>query len=458
MTSLAVALRRPRRRAINNLDDYANLLSQFSYLGNTYGLSGTGLQTLYGAEQRETITNSLEGYARSAYASSGVVFAVIAVRAMVFSGVRFAWQRLRNGTTGDLYGTRDLALLDNPWPGGTTQDLLLRMEVDAALAGNSYWTRMGDELVRLRPDWVEIICAPRWAAQPNGGRAQVGYRRIGYAYWEGGIRTREPALFTTDEVAHYAPMPDPLASYRGMSWLQPVIAEITSDRAMTRHRERFYLNAATPQLAISLDKAISYDQFAQFIEKFRDSHEGIENAYKTLFLGGGADVKVVGVDFKAMDFSEVQGRGEAMIAAAAGVPAVIAGLVKGIEASTYSNFSQARRRFADGTLHPLWANAAGSLSVLVRRPVDLPGTASRLWYDPRDVPFLREDRQVAADIEGRKAATMRQLIDAGFDPETVVVAVNSEDLSMLRHTGLVSVQLLPPGTTGDPPTPTKEAS
>ena len=440
MTTLLATLRRGRR-SISSLDDYASAISSFSFQGNGYGF-GPSPVMLYGEEVREQIPNSLEGYARAAYADSGVVFAVMSVRALVFSGVRFQWQRLQNGRTGDLFSSADLAVLENPWPGGTTQDLLLRMELDGTLAGNSYWVRQGNELIRLRPDWVQVICMPRII-----GGQQVGVTKVGYAYWENGIHNgRDPALFLANEVAHYAPMPDPLATYRGMSWLTPILREITSDKAMTSHRERFFRNAATPQLSVSLDKAVTREQFEAFIAKFEDSHRGVENAYKTLFLGGGADVKVIGTDFKQMDFKDVQGRGETLIAAAGGVPPVIVGLSEGLAAATYSNYSQARRRFADGTLHPLWMNAAGSLATLVRRPADLPRTSARLWYDARENPFLLEDRRDAAEIEGRKAATIRQLIDAGFVPDTVVQAVEREDMSVLRHSGLYSVQLQPPGT------------
>lgn len=439
------AVSRAPVRSIDSIDDYAAALSTFYFNGNAYGIGSPPSTMLYGTQAQEVIPTNLEGYARQAFADSGVVYAVMSTRALVFSGVRFTWQRLKGGKTGDLFGSSDLAVLERPWPGGTTQDLLLRMELDATLAGNSYWTRAGNELVRLRPDWVEIIMAPR-----NIYGGQVGWNKIGFAYWENGIRRgQDPVFFRADEVAHYAPMPDPLATHRGMSWLTPVLKEITADKAMTKHRELFFRNAAVPQLSVSMDKAITREQFEAFVAKFEDGHKGLRNAYKTLFLGGGADVKVIGTDFKQMDFGEVQGRGEAMIAAAAGVPPVIVGLVKGIEASTYSNYSQARRRFADGTLHPLWMNAAGSLETLVRRPADLPGTSARLWYDASQNPFLLEDRRDAAEIQGRKAATMRQLIDAGFEPATVVAAVEAEDYTLLNHTGLVSVQLLPPGTTAD---------
>lgn len=457
--NLLDTLRGRSTRSISTIDDYAavvaNQLSPLLYGGNTYYGS---VQGLYENVPVERISHSLESYTDAAFRQSGVLFSVIAVRALVFSGVRFLWQQIKQGRTGDMFSTGDLSVLQTPWPGGTTQDLLLRMELDASLAGNSYWYRDGNELVRLRPDWTQIIMGNRIV---NG--QVVGRKKFGFAYWQDGNMTGDPALFTTAEVAHYAPMPDPLSVYRGMSWITPVIPQIVGDKAMTTHKNKFFSNAATPQLSVSLDKAISREQFEAFIEKFDDKYTGVENAYRTMFLGGGADVKVIGTNFQQMDFSNVQGKAETIIAAAGGVPPVIVGLSEGLESATYSNYSQARRRFADGTLHPLWANAAGSLGPLFTRPKDLTGTTARMWYDASENPFLLEDRMDAAEIEGRKAATIRQLIDAGFVPETVVDAVQSEDMSRLRHSGLYSVQLQPPGLTAKPvenakPAPKKEAS
>jgi phage portal protein BeeE len=437
----AIRSRSSADRDIATLDDYASLVSQqLVYAGNQY--SGQIIEGIYENRPAEQIATSLESYTRAAFGQSGVLFSVIAVRALVFSGVRFLWQRLKAGKTGDLFFTADLGVLSQPWPGGTTQDLLMKMELDATLAGNSYWLRYGKELVRLRPDWVQIILGPRII---NGH--QVGVEKLGYAYWEGGPQKgQDPALFRATEVAHYAPMPDPLATYRGMSWITPIIPQIIGDKEMTRHKNAFFANAATPQLSVSMDKAVSRAQFEAFIDKFEGKYRGAENAYKTMFLGGGADVKIIGTNFQQMDFSNVQGKAETLISAAGGVPPIIVGLSEGLASATYSNYSQARRRFADGTLHPLWANAAGSMGQLFSRPKDLPGTSARLWYDASENPFLLEDRDAAAEIQGRQAATIRQLVDAGYKPETVVAAVMNEDFSLLQHSGLYSVQLQPPGT------------
>jgi hypothetical protein len=59
--------------------------------------------------------------------------------------------------------------------------------------------------------------------------------------------------------------------------------------------------------------------------------------------------------------------------------------------------------------------------------------------------------QDAASIVSTQAATMRTLIDGGFDPDSVVDAVPRGDLSRLVHSGKLSVQLQPPGVGDDPP-------
>ncbi|MFD1656988.1 phage portal protein [Streptomyces caeni] len=428
-----VSLWRASRRSITTIDDY---IQAFQYGGNTYVAPTMGpTQTMPGVA-KERLPADFVGYAVQA-ATNSVLFACLSVRQDVFSSVRFQWQRLTNGSPSELFGTRELALLEEPWTGGTTQDLLARMIQDADLAGNSYWTVQADQLVRLRPDWVDIVAEP---IMLRGGR--LGWRRLGYIYSE---PDGDPVVLLADEVAHFAPKPDPLASFRGMSWMTPLAREARNDNLMSAHKEALFENRATPNVIVSFDREVKPDSLAKFQARMDAEHRGPRNAGKTMYVGGGADVTVVGSNMQELDFTRVQGAGETRIAAAAGVPPVIVGLSEGLAAATYSNYSQARRRFADGTMHPLWANAAGSLARIVRTTGPVASGAVRLWYDARGVPFLREDRKDAAEIQGRQAQTIRTLVDAGYTPDSVQRAVDAEDWSLLTHTGLFSVQLQPPG-------------
>jgi phage portal protein BeeE len=430
---------RPAARDIATIDDYAAALQQSLGYG---GFSALGITQSQPGQAAERAPTDLPGYA-TLFATNPVIWACMVARMSVFSAPRFTWQRLNNGTPSEMFGTQELRLLETPWAGGTTQDLLSRVIQDADLAGNSYWTAHEGDAVRMRPDWVQIVLERR--RHPHGG--DLGWRRYGYLYQEPGC---DPVFLWPEEVAHFAPVPDPLATFRGMSWLTPVLRESMNDNLMAAHKRRYFENAATPNLVVKLAREVTPEAFGKFKAKMESSHRGVENAYKTLYLGGGADVTVVGSDFRQMDFSSVQGAGETRIASAAGVPPIIVGLSEGLKAATYSNYGQARRRFADGTIHPLWQNAAGSFAPLVTPPGSGSG-AVRLWYDARQVPFLREDARDAAEIQGIESRTIRALVDAGYTPASVQQAVNASDWALLVHTGLFSVQLQKPGDIGGKP-------
>lgn len=421
-----------------SIDEYGKMVSLYMQAGLGYQTPSL-TQTLAGTGTERPAAN-FEGLAAQAYASNGVVFACMLVRQLVFSSIRFQFQTFFKGQPSETFGDQTLAILERPWPGGTTQDLLSRMIQDADLAGNSYWVREGDELVRLRPDWVQIVGRPRTMDKPSGGRGtgQVGWVKTGYLYTEGGAASRNEAVpFTVDEVAHFAPIPDPLAVFTGMSWLTPILREIQADHAMTRHQRKFFDRGATVNMIIKHPQGADAVAVKKWGDELSDKIGGVENAYKNLNLYPGADATVVGSNLKDVDFKNVRGGGETRIAAAAGVPPVIVGLSEGLAAATYSNYGQARRRLADGTAHPLWQNIAGSLERLVPPPQ----RSARLWYDADDVPFLREDERDAAEIAAVKANTINSYITAGYDPDSVIAAVNANDLNLLKHSGFYSVQL-----------------
>src|SRR5690606_530167 len=409
-----------------------------------------GSVSLYG--DRETISYDYEGFARNVVKDNGIVYAAIQTRQLVFSEATFQWQRKVNGRPQELFGSPELAILEED-----TGNLLSRMEWDASIAGNSYHTVVDDNgkygkaatgpgrrIVRMRPDQVTLLIAAK-DGTPNALDARV----VAYVFTPSQMNGNSPTvaadsvLLTPDEVSHYAPIPDPEFGFMGMSWIRPVLVEIEADKQATRHKKKFFDNAATPPMVITVDKDTPNEDFNDFVEYFASAHEGEKNAYKTLILAAGADAKTVGADFRQLDFKSTQGAGETRIAAAAGVPAVILGISEGLSGSSLNqgNFSAARRRFADGTLRPLWRMAAQALQSLLTVP-----EGAYLTYDPREIAFLREDRLDAAQIEMTKASSLRQLTDAGANWDDAVRAIDNEDLSLLvgNYSGRFSVQLLPP--------------
>lgn len=423
----------------------------FQFQGNRYP---SGAVALNANPHNEGPTGEFLSMVQGAYKGNGVVFACMLGRRSLFSEARFQFRRITNGRPGDLFGTRALSVLERPWVNGTTGDLLGRMLTDADTAGNAFVALRTDYLTgrqrlkRMRPDWVTIVLGSM--DDPHVGGNDLDAEVIGYLYQPGGSMSgREAVPLLREEVAHFAPEPDPLSTYRGMSWLTPVLREIAADGAATDHKASFFTNGATPQLVVSFDATVTQESVERFSAMMESKHAGAAHAYKTLYLGGGADVTVAGKDLAQLDFKQTQGAGETRIAAAAGMHPAILGLSEGLQGASLNagNFSAARRLTADKTMRPLWRNVAGSLASLV----EVPGNAE-LWYDDRDIPFLREDLKDASEIAYAKAQTIRELINAGFEPGSVVLSVESDDYGLLTHTGLVSVQLQPPGMTAEPAT------
>jgi phage portal protein BeeE len=404
-------------------------------------------QTLVG--NREEISRDFAGMVYGAYQANGIVYASMLARASLFSEARFVYRQLRGGRPGDMFSKPALEVLRHPWPGGTTGDLLVEAITDLDLAGNAFILRRGNRLIRLRPDWTAIIHGSKDA---NGSMWNIDAELLGYSYQEGGPALgAEPKLFDATEVAHFRGVTkDPLAPQRGMSWLTPIIREIEADSAATSQKLAYFVNGATANLVVSGISATSKQAFDDWVAAFEGKHKGVANAYKTLYLTSGADAKVVGSNMREMDFKAVQAGGETRIAAAAGVPPIVAGLSEGLQGSSLNagNFEAALRRFADITIRPLWRNMAGSLAVIVPVPDD-----AELWYDDRDIPALANDVGKAAEVRARDAQAINSLITAGFEPDSIVSAITADDLTRLKHTGLYSVQLQPPQPEGPPEPP-----
>lgn len=427
------------------MDEFLKWVALSGSAGNFWS---TGLSTSMATEKEERPDGTFASMAR-AFMGNGVIFACEMARLNLFSEARFQYQRMEAGRPGDLYGTADLAILERPWTNATTGDLLNRALLWADIGGTGFMARSrgADRIRVLRPDWVVVAMGSRQQPGPNW---QQGAEVIGYAYYEGGIETgKEPEVILPSEMAVFMPTPDPLRMYRGLPWTSALSNEIAADSAATSHKLKFFENAATPNMVVVLDKSIQPAAFGDWVKKLKEMEPKGDRAYKTMYLGAGADAKVVGSDLRQLEFKVTQGGGETRIAAAANVPPVIVGLSEGLAAATYSNYSQARRRFADLFARPAWRNFAGSLQVIVPTPA-----GSRLWYDDRDIPFLADDMKDRADVQAQNSNAIRTLVDAGFEPSSAVRAVMAGDLRLLVHTGLYSVQLQAPGV-GDP-TPARD--
>jgi phage portal protein BeeE len=401
----------------------------------------------------EKIEGDYSGLIAAAYKANGIVFACMLLRMMVLSEARFLWRTFNKGRPQPPFGDDSLSLLENPWPGGTTGELLTRMEVVSVLAGNYFATTAdnagrvgatargpGLRIAEMRPDWVSIVINSQ-----SGDPRALDARVVGYEYSPppsmGG--TRPPAvLLDASEVAHFSPIPDPHARFRGMALLTSVLEEIRSDKLATLHKSNFFINGATPQFAVISKETATSPRFEALIRKFKETHQGADKAYGTLFLADGADVKPLAVDFKQLDFKATQGAGETRIAAALGVHPTVVGLSEGMQGASLNagNFHAAAKIVGKKTFKPWWRMASAALQPLLTPP----NPRAQLWYDDRDIAFLQDDEKDRAEIRAKDASVLQTLYSAGYtDMDAAVRFVQTGDLTALigKHSGMTSVQV-----------------
>ena len=414
---------------------FQSFVDWFTFQSKQYGISGSAPASL---------GSGFQGYVDSIHRRNPIISAAAVSRSLLISQLRFTWRNnALSDTPGRAFGNRDLALLERPGSMKRTA-FLSSMEMHASYSGTAFPVRKNGKLYLLRPDWVTVLLGSN--SDPEGDLnlppADAEVVAIVYQPEHGGKKGRAEA-FMPGEFGRWTPEPDPVYWWRGVSWVTSLARELSIDGQVTEHQSKFFEHAATPNLVFVMDPAKTAEQVQEYADVVNSRHAGAMNSHKNMFLGGGTDVKVVGSDLDKLALKDISGGFETRVAARSMVPAPILSIREGLQGSslTSGNYSQVRRQWADKWFTPTADGLCEALEDVVRRPDD----ADLSWLRAM-VTFLQEDEQDAAEIRQKNAVTLRQLVEAGYDPDTARDYVHTDDITKLSHTGNVSVQLQPPGT------------
>jgi len=394
------------------------------------------ITSTYGSPDRESVLPQLSLAAISAFSSSAVAFPAILTRIMLFSEARFQFQSVSDKK---LFGDQRLRILEAPWPDGHSGELLARMELDASVAGNAYIWDAGDQLVRWRPDWVTIV-----SELVDGPRGP--YRKKVAFHFEPPKQAipsyGPPQTVPAEEVAHWAPIPDPQAEFRGMSWLTPVLREAQADTSMTLYKDRYLANAATPNLLIKYAQKLQPGTVDAIRERMSARYGGVSNAFKTLVLDQGADLTVIGNSLSQMNFDTVQSAGTERILAASMVPPVLIGLEPLRGAGR--GYEESVVKLANLWARPQWRSACGALQKLIP---GMPDQGVRLWVDTSDIAALQDTETNQAQVSLVRAQALLVLRQAGYTQDSAVAFVRSGDPGQLEADPAAAAPALPGGGT-----------
>jgi hypothetical protein len=420
---MASVANRLRRRSIERAP------SQFTHNGYPYPFEAfpTVPNGTMDGSPVEASAADFSSAVRTIHSRSSVVSSAVTARSLVMSQTVFKWRSL--GDDKRLFDTPALLPLVQPGRDLTRQTLLARVEQDVAYHGNFYLRRLEDgRLRRLRPDWMQIILGSN--ERPSKTHLAADAEVIGYVYKPGGRHSQEPGqLLGLSEVALFI----------GEAWVTAVWREVAADMQATDHVSKYFDNAATANMiATAPPGVVTKEQFDQWVTAFDGAHKGAANAWRTIYAQAGTDVKVVGSQLGDLKMAELQGGFETRVSGRSRVPATVLLIREGLGGSALNagNYQQTRRLWADSWFTPYAQGFCASMQRLVDAPA-----GAELTFDPTRVMLLQEDVQDAAEIQSRQALTIEAFVRAGFEPASAVQAVMSDNLDVLVHTGLYSVQL-----------------
>ena len=257
-------------------------------------------------------------------------------------------------------------------------DFIELLTVYLMVTGNAYAMRERNASGRivslrlLRPDRVEVKI---------GRDGRVAY----YEYTIEGVRYD----LLADDVAHIK-LPNPYDDVYGLSPLQVASKYVNLDTATVTFLRSYFANAGVPAGILKVNRRLNSQAEADSARaKWRSSFSGNKGWHGLAVLDEDASYQQVAPNLKEMDTSTMTRVTETRICAVFGVPPILLGLEAGLEASTYSNYEQARSAFWDETVSPLVRRIEKFLQRALEVSEREPG--NEVEADFSDVPAYEDD-------------------------------------------------------------------
>jgi HK97 family phage portal protein len=274
-------------------------------------------------------------------------------------------------------------LIDNPSPYDSQPEFIEQVVKIAAVTGICVYEKFrapaGNviSLHPLRTDWLYPI--PRNAQEFDWEYRIPGIKPPPI------LKAENVGVFRFNSAVNMGPM--------GTPPLLAAMRQVGISNQMTDFTKLFFERDGTPSWI-----AILKDEYANASQAEADT---IKEQMRQRF-GGGRGVGQIGVlpaldrlervslDYNEMAFVDLNKMTASAICSAFGVHPILVHTQLGIDASTYSNYGQARRAFYEDTIVPLWRRLDGSMTRALLSDFDVPPTVT-LEFDTSDVPALQDD-------------------------------------------------------------------
>lgn len=164
------------------------------------------------------------------------------------------------------------------------------------LTGEKWWVVARDARATF-PTGLWLVRPDRMEPIPSAENYIAGYIYTG--------PSGERVPLQPDEVI-LTRYPNPLDPYRGLGPVQSVLVDLDAMKYGSEWNRNFFINGAQPGGIVSVPTNLSDDEFDQFSNRWRESHQGVSRAHRVAILEGGATWVPTQQSIRDMDFSNLR--------------------------------------------------------------------------------------------------------------------------------------------------------
>lgn len=316
-----------------------------------------------------------------------------------------------------------LSVLRKPNDFYTESELIYAITQHFALTGERWLVVGRSKLLNSQGPPIEL-----WPVRPDRMRPVVDPEKfiVGYIYKSG----HDEVPLELNQVI-YTRRPHPSNPFRGISPVASLIVDLDAERASAIYNAMFFRNGAEPGGLIETGgKELSDGQFKKLLLRWREQHQGVDNAHRVGILEHGKWVERK-ISQRDMQFSELRRFNQETVRRAFTFPKPILGDVDDVNRA---NSEAAAEMFAQWLIVPD-ANSLNDTFNHKFLPLFGKGMEKAYEFDYTDpAPPNREE-----DREDKNAAVDRaeKLIGMGFDRDEVL---EHEGLPLLTYNPTTPVE------------------
>jgi HK97 family phage portal protein len=377
---------------------------------------GSSRGALFNAE--DTAPDGQRAY--DAHGSVGTLFAIVNQIGTAFSSTD--WHLFQRTSVRDKARRKEilthgfLTVWDRPNPFYTGQMLreTVQMHLDLIGEGIIVLNKVGNYVIEMwpvRPDRIQPVKHPT--------KYLTGWLYIG--------PDGEEVPLTLDQVIQIK-YPNPSDPYRGRGPVQTVLSDVDAARYSAEWNRNFFINGARPGGIIKVDYRMSDKEFNEFVNRWRQQHQGVANAHRVAVLEN-AEWQDTNFSMTDMQFVELRNLPRELIREAFAFPKPMLGTVDDVNRA---NAEAGKEIMATGQTIPRlnrWKDVVNTWL--------LPQFANgkNLVLDFDDPTPMNTDYENAA--RNSQAVSAQRLVLAGYDPDDVAEAMG---LPPMKWNGLPTVK------------------